>query len=226
MSNQAQLLTGVNGGLDLMVAAGGARTTPANDPLGLVMRSDVAYAQPSDLIGKRIAAAGFDSGTYMMLRAWLMLKHVDAKQIHFVEASVPAMGDMLKSKTVDGVTGIEPFLSKMIADGSGKLVAKFLTEVIPDQPAIFWVTTRQYIEQHPDVVKAFRASLKDGAVYIHDHPDEARALEKKTFGSNKAELPNSNDTVTPADLEAYYKIGKELGLYDKPIDFQKLIYRE
>ena len=226
MSNQAQLLTGVNGGLDLVVVAGGARTTKGNDPLGLVLRSDIPYFQPSDLIGKKIAAAGFDSGTYLMLRAWLKLKNVDAKKIDFVEASVPAMGDMLKARTVDGVTGIEPFLSKMLADGSGKLVAKFLTEVLPDQPAIFWVSSRPYIEQHPDVIKAFRASLKDGAAYIHEHPDEARALEKKAFGSNKATLPNSNDTVTPEDLEAYYKIGHELGLYDKPIDMRSLIYRE
>jgi len=98
--------------------------------------------------------------------------------------------------------------------------------VVSDQPAIFWASSRQYIEQHPDVVKAFRASLKEAAVYIPAHVDEARALEKKTFGSNKANLPNTSDVVTPEDLEAYYKIGKDLGLYDKPIDMAKLIYRE
>jgi NitT/TauT family transport system substrate-binding protein len=226
MSNQTQLLTGVNGGLDLMEVAGGARTTVANDPIGLVMRPGVKYSEPADLVGKKIAVAGFDSGTYMLLRAWLVMKHVDAKQVDFVEGGMPNMGDLLKSEKVDGVTTVEPFLSKMVNDGVGRLVAKYYTEVLPDQPAIFWVSTRQYVAAHPDVVKAFRESLKEGAVYIHAHPDEARAVEKKVFGSNKPNLPNSNDTVSPADLEAYLKIGTDLGLYDKPIDVSKLIYHE
>jgi NitT/TauT family transport system substrate-binding protein len=226
MSNQAQLLTGVNGGLDLIVVAGGAITNRQNDPIALVMRTGVPYAKPADLIGKKIGTGGFDSGTYMLLRAWLDMKGVDYRKIDLVEAPVPNMGDLLRAGQVDGVTGIDPFLTKMVADGVGRVVEKYYTEVIPVQPSIFWVSSRQYVTQHPDIVKAFRASLIEGGKYMLAHPDESRSEERTLFKSNKPALPNVSDTVTPADLEAYYQIGKKLGMYDKPIDVSKLIYHE
>jgi NitT/TauT family transport system substrate-binding protein len=226
MSNQAQLLTGVNGGLDLIVVAGGAITNRQNDPIALVMRTDVPYAKPADLIGKKIGAAGFDSGTYMLLRAWLDMKGVDYQKIDLVEAPVPNMGDLLRAGQVDGVTAIDPFLTKMVTDGIGRVVEKYYTDVIPVQPSIFWVSSRQYVTDHAEIVKAFRASLIEGGKYMLAHPDESRAEERTLFKSNKPALPNVSDTVTPADLEAYYQIGKKLGMYDKPIDVSKLIYHE
>jgi NitT/TauT family transport system substrate-binding protein len=222
-SNQAQLLNGVNGGLDLLVVAGGAITTRENDPIGLVLRTDVPYAKPADLVGKKIGTAGFDSGTYMLFRAWLEMKGVDYQKVDLVESPVPNMEDLLRAHQVDGVTAVDPFLTKMVKDGVGRVAEKYYTDVLATQPSIFWVSSRQYVGAHADVVRAFQVSLQQGAAYVHAHPDEARALELKLFNSNKPALPNDNPTVTAADLQAYYDIGKKLGMYTKPIDCGKLI---
>jgi len=225
-SNQAQLLNGVNGGLDLLVVAGGAITTVENDPIGLVLRTDVAYAKPADLLGKKIGTAGFDSGTYMLFRAWLELKGVDYQKVDLVESPVPSMEDLLRAHQVDGVTAVDPFLTKMVTDGVGRVAEKYYTQVLATQPSIFWVSSRQYVGAHADAVRAFQVSLQQGAAYVHAHPDEARALELKLFNSNKPNLPNDNPTVTAADLQAYYDIGKKLGMYTKTIDCAKLIYAD
>jgi NitT/TauT family transport system substrate-binding protein len=225
MSNQVQMLTGVNGGMDLVVAAGGPRTNKENDPIALMVRSDVDYKGPEDLIGKKVAVAGLDSGTYFVLRKWLATKGVDYQKIDFVEGAMPKLGDMLKSKQVEFAAGVEPFVGLIVKDGIGRVAAKYYTEVIADQPAIFWAATREWATAHQDVIDAFRKSIQEAKAFIAANPDKAREVEKATFGANKPNLPNPDDSITPADLEVYYQIGKEIGVYDKPIDTSTLILK-
>lgn len=225
MSNTVQFLTAVNGGLDFVVIAGGNRLNKSNDPIGLVLRSDVKYNSPNDLKGLTIAVPGFNSGMNMLFKQWLAMKHVAADQINFVEASMPNEGDMLKGRKVDGVLSADPFKQKMVDSGDGKLVAKFYTEVIPDQPATFWVSTRAWATANPQVVAEFRASLADASQWIPGHLDETKAIEQQAFGSSSGEEPLFNPTVTPRDLAAIYTIGKQLGTFTKPVDVNTLILR-
>jgi len=223
MSNTVQFLTAVNGGLDFVVVAGGNRLNKSNDPIGLVLRSDVKYNSPDDLKGLTIAVPGFNSGMNMLFKQWLAMKHVPADQINFVEASMPSEGDMLKGHKVDGVLSADPFRSQMVDSGTGKLVAKFYTEVIADQPATFWVATRAWATANPHVVAEFRASLADASQWIPGHVDETDAIEKQAFGSAEGTLPLFNPSVTPKDLATIYAIGKQLGMFTKPIDVNTLI---
>ncbi|HUB97930.1 MAG TPA: ABC transporter substrate-binding protein [Stellaceae bacterium] len=225
MSNQGQMLIGLNGGLDLVVIDGGSRISAKDDTTGLVVRSDLAYSAPSSLAGLRIATPGYDSGLYITLRKWLDDKGVDASKIQFVESIPPQMGDLLKAHRVDAVTGVEPFLSRMVNEGYGKLAVRYVTEAIPDQPAIFWVSSREWAAKNPALVTAFRDSLKEGADYIAAHPDDARKVEKDTYGVINPGFPRFDATVTPADLQVYYDMGRKLGLYTRTIDLASVILK-
>jgi NitT/TauT family transport system substrate-binding protein len=225
MSNTVQFLTAINGGLDFVVIAGGNRMNPSNDPIGLVLRPDAKYASPADLKGLTIAVPGFNSGTFMLLKEWLATKHVPADQINFVESSMPSEGDLIKGHKVDGVLTAEPFRTQIVGSGTGKLVAKFYTEVIPDQPATFWVATRAWAQANPQLVAAFRASLADASAWIPTHLDETKTIEQQAFGTSEGQMPMFNPTVTSKDLAAIYTIGKQLGMFTKPIDVNTLIVR-
>lgn len=223
MSNPAALLTAVNGGLDFVVVASGPRTTTANDPIGLIVRPDVAYARPQDLEGKRMAVPSFDSGMYFLLKKWLSDRHVDASRIQFVESSMSQMGALLSSRRVEAVVTVEPFRSKIERDGFGRVVVKYYTQVIPDQPTLFWVSTRTWADKNPATVAAIQKSLREAADFIAAHPEQARALELEIFKTNRATLPNNDTRLTAADLETYYRVGQSLGVYAKPIDTSRLI---
>lgn len=224
MSNPAALLNAVNGGLDFVVIAGGPRMTRSTDPIGLVLRSDLNYTAPTDLIGKKIAVTSFDSGMFFLLEKWLRQTGVDQKRVEFVEASMAQMGDLLKSKQVDGATVAEPFLSKVEADGVGKLVERYYTEIVPNQPTLFWIAKESWAKNNAATIAAIRSSLKDSETFILANPERARAIEKEVFKTNRKELPTADSTVTVADIDVYYQIGKELGVYQKDIDVTKLIF--
>lgn len=223
MSNPAALLNAVNGGLDLVVVAGGPRMDAASDPIALLMRSDVAYAAPADLRGKKIAVPSFDSGMYFVLQKWLRMKGVEAREIEFVESGMAQMGSLLRSKKVDAVIAAEPFLTQIVSDGFGRLTAQYYTEVVPEQPTLFWAATGEWARRNPAAVQALQASMHEAAQFIAAHPEQAAALEKSVFKTHRAKLPNTNTSVTAADLEIYYRIGKELGLYHRQIDVATLI---
>ncbi len=223
MSTQAQFLTAVNGGLDFVVIAGGSRSNRSNDPIGLMLRPDVPYSSPADLKGLTIGVPGFNSGTFLVLKEWLSTKGVAPSSINFVEVAMPNENDLLKGKKVDGVLTAEPFRTEILSSGSGKLVSKYYTEVIPDQPAIFWISTRAWAAKNPAIIAEFRQSLTDAAKWVAANPAPTRDIEKQAFGASQPDAPNFNTTVTAADLQAYYAIGKKLGVFDKTIDVKTLI---
>jgi NitT/TauT family transport system substrate-binding protein len=223
MTNASQMLTAVNGGLDFVVIAGGSRANPSNDPAGLMLRNDIRYTTPSDLKGLTIGVPGFNSSSLMVFKQWLVDKRVEEQQINFVEALSPQMSVLLKGKQLDGVLAVEPYVSAIVKDGTGKLAARYFSEVIPNRTSELWVSTRAWANRNPGLITAFRQSLDEAAKFIAANPGKARLLEEKVFGTAEKDLPTFDLKVVPQDLAAIYQIGKRLGVYDKDIDVTKLV---
>ncbi len=225
MSNPVQLLTAVNGGLDFVVIAGGTRVTAAKDPVGLDLRTDVPYSTPADLKGLSIGVPGFNSAAFMAFKGWLLQRHVDPAQLHFVEVQMSAENDLLQGHKLDGVLAIEPYLSEIPKNGAGKLISHFMHDLAPDRPSIFWISTRAWAQSNPQVVAAFRESLIEAARYINANQDKTRALEVSVFGSADPILGFFTPGVAPKDLETFYVMGKQQGVFTKNIDTSSLIFK-
>jgi NitT/TauT family transport system substrate-binding protein len=225
MSNPVQLLTAVNGGLDFVVVAGGTRVTAAKDPAGLDLRADVPYNSPADLKGLSIGVPGFNSAAFMAFKAWLQQRHVDPGQVHFVEVQMSAENDLLASHKLDGVLAIDPFLTEIAKNGTGKLISHFMHDLAPNRPSIFWISTRAWAQSNPQVVAAFRESLVEAAQFIAANQDKTRALEVSVFGSADPNLGFFTAGVEPRDLDTFYVMGKQQGVFTKNIDTKSLILK-
>ena len=80
------------------------------DSLGLLVRRDAKIGSPVDLKGKRIAVVA-GTASAQGLSDLLQANHIEDADVRRVNANFGTMGQMLASGAVDGMVGLEPFLT-------------------------------------------------------------------------------------------------------------------
>ena len=217
------LMLAEDGGLQMVVISGISRIQKTNPHSALVTRIGLTVTKPADLIGKRIADPGINSSLDLVLKKWLVDGGVKLDQVKVVELPFQLMGDNLKSGQIDAAFPVEPMLGRIIAAGDGTKSVDIQSAVNPDFAATFWSTTKEWAAANPKTVQAFRDSLAEALTFIHDHPDEAKAIELKYLHYHDPSRPSTSMEVRQSDLQFWVDICKELGLIHHPIDVAALI---
>ena len=167
-------LQAVDGGLDLVAVDGASVMDPvSNGAIAAVARNGVTIKDAKDFVGKKVGAPGIGAFLHVLFRKWLIEKGVDPKSVNFVEVTFPTMSDALKSGAVDAVLTAEPFITRMTNAGTGEVAAHYAADLARTDPIISYVATRAFAEQHPDVIKAFRASIEEAAPIVNSDRDKA-----------------------------------------------------
>ena len=216
-------LQAVDGGLDLVLIAGASHHTKADPSISLLARNDVKIEKPADLVGKKVGVPGINAAIHMVFMKWLMNNKVPIDQVTIIEARMPQLPDLLKSKTLDLVTIIEPLRTRVIDGKIGYVAAEYFGEVDPDVLMGIWITTGDWAKKNPEVVREFRAAIDESLAFIKTNPQEAKDIEKKYLGFNSPHFPKYENKVKPDDLLIYIGIGKELGLYRTTFNPTKLV---
>ena len=112
-------LQAVDGGLDLVVLAGGGVTSKTMTGFGLVARAGAGIRTPQDCVGKKIGVPGLGAFLHVTFRAWLKQNGVDYKKVTFIEASFPQHADLLRGGSIDAVVTADPFMSRITESGAG-----------------------------------------------------------------------------------------------------------
>lgn len=169
------MLQAIDGGLDLVAVAGASSTSNKTvDTAGVVATPASGIKEPKDFIGKKVGAPGIGAFLHVLFAKWLIDKGVDAKQVEFVEVTFPTMNDTLKSGAVDAVVTAEPMMSRIVASGTGVVAGHFLETLPERRPAVLFSSTRAWADANADTLKAFRASIDEGARIVNDDPERAR----------------------------------------------------
>ena len=134
------------------------------------------------------------------------------------------MGDNLKNGQIDAAFPVEPMLGRILAAGDGTKSVDIQSAVSPDFAATFWSATREWADANPKAVAAFRDLLADALTFIHDHPDDAKAIQLKYLHYADPSLPSASLTVKLSDLQFWVDICRQLDLIHKPIDVAKLVF--
>ena len=222
-------LQAIDGGLDLVAVEGASSMDPVADQLVAAMaRTGVTIKEPKDFIGKKVGAPGIGAFLQVLFVKWLMDKGVDPKQVNFVEVTFPTMNDSLKSGAVDAVLTAGAFIDRIKAAGNGYVAALYEAELARTDPIIVYAGTREYVEKNPDVIKAFRASIEEGAAIVNGDRDKASdSIAKFTkmpmplVKANRASL--STPDLKPAQLNWWIALMKQQGLLQTEIDPAKIV---
>jgi NitT/TauT family transport system substrate-binding protein len=222
-------LQAVDGGLDLVAVAGASVMDPVSaGAVAAVARNGVTISDAKDFVGKKVGAPGIGAFLHVLFVKWLIEKGVDPKSVNFVEVTFPTQSDALKSGSVDAVLTAEPFITRMKNAGTGAVAARYLLDLNRTDPILSYVSTRAFAEQHPEVIKAFRESIEEGAKIVNSDRDKAsESISKFTKMPIDLVRLNRPDVSQPelkgSDFAWWVETMKQQNMLQAPIDLDKLV---
>ena len=148
---------------------------------GLVVRPEAGIRSAADLSGKRIASPQLANTQDIALRAYLVANGLRPTEkggtVQVIPTDNPSILDLFRRGDIDGAWVPEPWTSRLIVDGGGTL---FLDErnLWPDGDfaTAIVIVSKPFLDNHPDLVKAWLRAHVAVTEWELSHPDEAKAL--------------------------------------------------
>jgi NitT/TauT family transport system substrate-binding protein len=159
----------------------------ASGGAGLVVKPTITSVD--DLRGKTIATPQLGNTQDVALRAFLESKGFTTDtqgggDVHIKPQDNSQTIDTFKQGTIDGAWVPEPYLSRLVIDGGGKVLVDERTLWPQGQ----WVTTNllvrtAFLKDHPDTVKRLLNGLYDTVQYIKTNGADAQAAANEQLGT-------------------------------------------
>ncbi len=211
-----------------------------SSPLCLVTTKESGIKSIKDFKNKRMMSSG-DMNTDVSLISMMFSQGVDIKKDMIVQQPSFDVTSLLNDKTdlITSYVSNEPYLLK-------ELGAKAIIFSPKDYGFDFYndilITSKKHLEQNPKEVKDFTQSSLDGWEYAFDHINETVDIIYKKYNtqnkSKKALLFEAKKLKELAyyktkklgkieinNLEKIYTVYKLLGLANKDINFNNIIYK-
>lgn len=162
-------------GLNVKALAGSGSYYPDNRLSAILVPADSTVKEAKDLEGKSVGVTGINNMVHIVATKWFADHGADPKKIHFVEIQIQQTPDMIRSKQLDAAVAFEPFLSRIVSNGTGRVLA-YYTDFIPAGTAtMVWAVAGDYAAAHPQTIKNIRAALADALADHNAHPDQDEA---------------------------------------------------
>ncbi|HET7909412.1 MAG TPA: ABC transporter substrate-binding protein [Nitrospira sp.] len=212
-------------GKDLVVLASLMRTPT----VALLARTDLPNIKsPADLKGKIFGVVDLGSGHHLIGLGILKAYHINPADVTFrstggVAGWIPAM----RSKRVDVMLASEPTVSKLLSQHLGRIILDLFSKEETDRvfggefPTVAIVARRDYVKQHPDVVKAFVDNNLEALKWIHSHSAKeiAAALPEKLKDTPNVDgvlghvIPavSENGKITKGPIQLTIDLMKQMG---------------
>ena len=149
----------------------------------LMLRNDIAYESPQDLVGKEIATYHPGSIQDTLLRTWLEKNGVDPAKVIIKPMDPGAATTAIAAGKVDGVFLPDPYPAIIIAEGTGRTIVQS-GEMMKDHACCVLVATGSLIREHPDIVEQIVRTHIKATEYNFEHQDEAAELYSAKTGQN------------------------------------------
>ncbi|MET3439762.1 NitT/TauT family transport system substrate-binding protein [Variovorax paradoxus] len=223
-------LQAVDGGLDLVLVAGGGLTSKTITGFGLVARAGSGIKGPQDCVGKKIGVPGLGAFLHVTFRAWLKDSGVDYRKVNFVEASFPQHADLLRGGSVDAVVSADPFMSRITESGAGYVASYYSTFLPENNQTIVHAAKREWVAKNPGAARAFRESLVEAAAFMQQPKNDAKV--RAAIGKYiklppevlaKIQISPPGATVNEKQLGYWVGLMKDQDMLKTPIDVAKLI---
>jgi NitT/TauT family transport system substrate-binding protein len=168
---------------------------------GLVVKPSINSA--ADLKGKKVASPQLGNTQDVALRSWLKQNGLNTTpegggDVQILPQDNAQTLDTFKSGQIDGAWVPEPWTTRLVIDGKGKLLVnegtlwgggKFLTTTV--------IVRTAFLRDHPDVVKNFLKGHVDATNYINENPTQAQQAANQAIAQLTGKAL-SNAVVTAA----------------------------
>src|SRR5689334_2118276 len=157
-------------GEEVRVVAGAVKGGSA-----LVVQPDSGLTKPADFKGKRIATPQFGNTQDVAARAWLASGGLRITQTggdaQVVPTQNPDQLSLFKSKQLDAVWTVEPWISRLEMEAGGKVLVNET-----DAVTTVLVASRKFLKEQPELVQRFVAAHNELTKWIAANPEQAQSL--------------------------------------------------
>lgn len=223
-------LQAVDGGLDLVLVAGGGLTSKTITGFGLVAHAGSGIKSAQDCVGKKIGVPGLGAFLHVTFRAWLKDSGVDYRKVNFVEAAFPQHADLLRGGSVDAVVSADPFMSRITESGAGYVASYYSTFLPENNQTIVHAAKREWVAKNPAAARAFREALVEAAAFMQQPKNDAKV--RAAIGKYiklppevlaKVQVSPPGPVVTEKQLAYWTGLMKEQDMLKTNIDVAKLV---
>jgi len=149
-----------------------------NGGSALVVQGDSTLSKPADFKAKRIATPQFGNTQDVAARAWLVAGGLRITQTggdaQVVPTSNPDQLSLFKSKQLDGVWTVEPWVSRLESEAGGKVLVEE-----KDAITTVLVSSVDFLAKNRDLARRFVAAHRELTEWIRQNPDEAQRLARE-----------------------------------------------
>ena len=149
----------------------------ANGGAGLVVQANENLKAPADFRGKKIATPQLGNTQDISCRAWLTEGGLKITQLggdaQVIPTQNPDQLSLFKARKIDGVWTVEPWLSRLEQEASGKVIVEE-----KDSPTTVLVSSAKFLNQQRELAKKFASAHAELTEWITKNPEEAQRLIK------------------------------------------------
>ncbi len=164
----------------------------------LVVRPEANIRTAADLDGKKLATPQMGNTQDIALRAYLGtqgLKPIEnGGTVQVIPVDNPQILDLFRQGRIDGAWVPEPWATRLVVEGGGVI---FLDErdLWPDGEFVtaHIIVSTPFLEEHPDLVKAWLEAHVDITEWANQNPDQAKTLVN-------AEIARLTGKALPAEV--------------------------
>jgi NitT/TauT family transport system substrate-binding protein len=224
----ATMIQAADGGIDVVAVTNMSTFQLGMKESAVIVRKGAGIKTPADLKGKRVGTSTVGGVSEVMFDKWLLLKGVNLKDVTMVEIPYAEMPDVIKAGNLDAVLIPDPFLSAIVAAGTGDVLSYYIGEFADNVSSIVNSSTRAWADAHPKEVAAFRAAIEEAVAFAKANPDKTRAIIGKTLNLKPevmatTSLPPVSAKITPADIKWWLDTMGEQGRLRSKLDAGHLI---
>jgi len=223
-SNYTSILLAAEQGLPVTLVAG---NDVAKDDHGIFVPTESDITDISDLAGKSFAVNNLQNIGTVSIYAQLEEHGIGPDSIDLVEMPNPDMAPAAANGNVDAIWQVEPF--QTIAQQSGlERIGDMFTGPTADMPVGGWVTTKQFAQENPEVLEAFREALEHSANDLQNNLELHLELvsDYTEIDDSVAEELTLPHYDTQLDIDALQNGADMMAEYDiiaEPLDVNDLV---
>jgi NitT/TauT family transport system substrate-binding protein len=180
----AAAVQAINSGQKLIIIGAGSQTVA--DQMWVV-KKDSALTSIKDLIGKQIAYTAPGSVSNMVILMALKANGITQAQVKLVPA-----GDLGANLSAVSSGAVDAGFSDELVYAQNKELVRPLFMVRdamdPRMMQTVMITTSEYAQAHPDIIKGLIVARREGLAYALDHPDEAADITAKAYNNPDVDL--------------------------------------
>jgi sulfonate transport system substrate-binding protein len=178
-------------GEEIRIVAGAATGGAA-----LVVQADSGLKEPADFRGKTIATPQLGNTQDIACRAWLANGGLKITQTggdaSIIPTPNPDQFSLFKSKKLDAVWTVEPWVSRLERDARGKILVEQSKESIT-----VLVSSVKFLKTRRDLAEKFVRAHRELTEWIVTHPEEAKQMVRQELvAETRAEV--SADLIAQA----------------------------